>query len=76
VVIAVIIDGDIVGYLTQEVADSPRGQLDKLESNSQHLICSALIVGGSEGKKFGVRLQIKPGIGKRWAASAKPANGY
>lgn len=79
-VIAVLIDGDIVGYLTQEVADSHRGQLDELESNGLHLVCSALIVGGSEGKKLGVRLQIKPGIGRRWAAStelaAKPANGY
>jgi hypothetical protein len=70
-IIAVLIDGNIIGYLTQEVADSHREQLDELERNGQHLVCSALIVGGSTGKKFGVRLQIKPEIGKRWAAGAK-----
>jgi len=69
--VVVLIDGNIVGYLAREVADKHREQLDELERNGQYLVCSALIVGGSAGKKFGVRLQIKPGIGKRWAASAK-----
>jgi hypothetical protein len=47
----------------------------KLENTGQYLVCSALIVGGG-AKSFGIRLQIKPEIGKRWAAVARlPPNG-
>jgi hypothetical protein len=69
--VAVLIDGNVVGYLDREVAEQHRGQLDELDRAGQHLVCSALIVGGADGKRFGVRLQIKPGIGRRWAAGAK-----
>ena len=71
--VAVLIDGNIVGYLDKETAERHRQQLDELQRAGQHLVCSALIVGGENGKNFGVRLQIKPGIGRRWAADAKPS---
>ena len=47
------------------------GSLEELEQAGQHLVCHALIVGGEDGKQFGVRLQVKPEIGTRWAAGAK-----
>ena len=72
-IVAVLIDGNIVGYLDREVAGRHREQLQELERAGQHLVCSALIVGGGGGKSFGVRLQIKPDIGRRWAAGAKPS---
>jgi hypothetical protein len=72
-VIAVLIDGNIVGFLDSEVAERHREQLRELERAGQHLVCSALIVGGGIGRNFGVRLQIKPDIGRRWAADAKPS---
>ena len=72
--VAVLIDGNVVGYLHPDVAARHRGQLDELTAANQHLVCSALIVGGTDGKNFGVRLQIKPGVGTRWAAGAKPAS--
>jgi HIRAN domain len=72
-VIAVLIDGNIVGFLDSEVAERHREQLRELEQAGQHLVCSALIVGGGIGRNFGVRLQIKPDIGRRWAADAKPS---
>ncbi len=71
--VAVLIDGNIVGYLEREVAERHREQLYELDRAGQYLVCSALVVGGGPGKNFGVRLQIKPEIGKRWAADAKPA---
>lgn len=70
--VAVLIDGNIVGYLPPDVATGHRDQLDELSAANQHLVCGALIVGGTDGKKFGLRLQIKPGIGTRWAAGTKP----
>jgi len=72
-VIAVLIDGNIVGFLDSEVAARHREQLLELERAGQHLVCSALIVGGGIGRHFGVRLQIKPDIGRRWAADATPS---
>jgi len=69
--VAVLIDGNIVGYLNGEVAERHREQLQEIEYAGQHLVCSALIVGGEVGKHFGVRLQIKPDIGRRWAAGAR-----
>lgn len=69
--VAVLIDGNIVGYLDREVAGRHCRQFDELERVGQHLVCSALIVGAEPGRNFGVRLQIKPGIGTRWAAHAK-----
>ena len=71
--VAVLIDGRVVGYLSHDVADRHREQLDELWRAGHYLVCSALIVGGEAGKKFGVRLQVKPGIGTRWAADAKPS---
>jgi hypothetical protein len=71
--VAVLIDGNIVGFLDSEVAERHREQLQELERAGQHLVCSALIVGGGIGRHFGVRLQIKPDIGRRWAAGAKPS---
>jgi hypothetical protein len=71
--IAVVIDGAVVGYLTSDVAEQHREQLDALASASRYLVCSALIVGGQGGRSYGVRLRIKPGIGRRWAADAKPS---
>jgi hypothetical protein len=72
-VVAVLIDGNVVGYLSQQAAEQHRPQLDNLERAGQHLVCSALIVGGEAGKNFGIRLQVKPQIGMRWAAGAKLA---
>jgi hypothetical protein len=69
--VAVLIDGQVVGHLPKEVAEQHRDQLGDLETAGQHLVCSALIVGGDDGKQFGIRLQIKPGIGTRWAANGK-----
>ncbi|HTX82186.1 MAG TPA: hypothetical protein VME44_08415 [Streptosporangiaceae bacterium] len=69
--VAVLIDGQVVGYLPREVAEQHRQQLDSLDAAGQHLVCSALVVGGEEGKYLGIRFQIKPGIGTRWAANAK-----
>jgi hypothetical protein len=69
--VAVLIDGEIVGYLDEEVAERHRVQLDELERAGQYLVCSALIVGGGPGRNFGVRLHIKPETGKRWAMGAK-----
>lgn len=71
-VVAVLIDGNIVGFLDSEVAERHREQLLELERAGQHLVCSALIV-GEIGRHCGVRLQIKPDIGRRWAADAKPS---
>ena len=71
--VAVLIDGLVTGYLSREDADRHREQLDELERSGQHLVSSALIVGGQDGKNLGIRLQIKPGIGARWAKGAKPA---
>jgi hypothetical protein len=71
--VAVLIDGNIVGFLGKEVAERHCDQLQELERAGQHLVCSALIVGGRNGRPFGVRLQIKPDIGRRWAAGAKPS---
>jgi hypothetical protein len=71
--VAVLIDGNIVGFLDREVAERHCEQLQELEQAGQHLVCSALIVGGGHGRDFGVRLQIKPDIGRRWAAGAKPS---
>jgi hypothetical protein len=70
---AVLIDGRVVGYLSHDVADSHREQFDELRRAGHYLVCSALIVGGEAGKRFGVRLQVKSGIGTRWAADAKPS---
>lgn len=70
--VAVLIDGLVTGYLSREDADRHRDQLDELERSAQHLVCSALIVGGQDGRNLGIRLQIKPGIGARWAKGAKP----
>lgn len=69
--VAVPIDGNVVGYLAREVAEQHHEQLHELQRGGQYLVCSALIVGGGPGKNYGVRLQIKPDIGRRWAASAK-----
>lgn len=69
--VAVLIDGTMVGYLAREVAGQHRDQLHELQRSGQYLVCSALIVGGGPGRNYGVRLQIKPGIGRRWAAGAK-----
>ena len=69
--VAVLIDGNIVGYLNGKVAERHREQLQELENAGQHLVCSTLIVGGEAGKHLGVRLQIKPDIGRRWAAGAR-----
>jgi hypothetical protein len=44
----------------------------KLERSCLHLVASALICGGQDGKNLGIRLQIKPGIAARWAKGAKP----
>jgi hypothetical protein len=71
--VGVLIDGAIIGYLDPEVTARHSGQLDELDQAGQYLVCAALIVGGDSGKKFGVRLQIKPGVGVRWAAGARPA---
>ena len=71
--VAVLLDGNIVGFLDREVAERHCEQLQELEQAGQHLVCSALIVGGGSGRLFGVRLQIKPDNGRRWAASAKPS---
>jgi hypothetical protein len=70
--VAVLIDGTVVGYLSQDIAERHREQLDDLARAGQYLVCSALIVGGDAGKSFGIRLQVKPGIGTRWAAGARP----
>jgi hypothetical protein len=72
--VAALIDSNVVGYLPAGVADRHRSQLDELAAADQHLVCSALLVGGAGGKNFGVRLQVTPGIGTRWAAGAKPAS--
>jgi hypothetical protein len=72
--VAVLLDGKTVGYLAPDVAAQHRGQFDELAAANQHLVRSALIVGGTDGKTLGVRLQIKPGIGTRWAAGAKAAS--
>jgi hypothetical protein len=69
--VAVLIDGNVVGFLARDVAGQHAQQLDDLESSGQHLVCSALIVGGDAGKNFGIRLQIKPEVGRRWASGAK-----
>jgi len=69
--VAVLIDGNVVGYLLREVAEQHRQQLHELQRAGQYLVCSALIVGGGPGRNYGVRLQIKPDIGRRWAAGAK-----
>jgi hypothetical protein len=69
--VAVLIDGKVVGFLARDVAEQHREQLDELDGAGQCLVCSALIVGGMDGRFFGVRLQIKPGVGRRWAADAK-----
>jgi hypothetical protein len=69
--VAVLIDGNVVGFLARDVAGQHAQQLDDLEHSGQHLVCSALIVGGDAGKSFGIRLQIKPEVGRRWAAGAK-----
>jgi hypothetical protein len=69
--VAVLIDGNVVGFLARDVAGQHAQQLDDLEHSGQHLVCSALIVGGDADKSFGIRLQIKPEIGRRWAAGAK-----
>jgi hypothetical protein len=69
--VAILIDGNIVGYLPREAAEQHRQQLHGLQRARQYLVCSALIVGGGPGKRYGVRLQIKPDIGRRWAAGAK-----
>lgn len=71
--VAVLIDGNVVGYLGKDADERHRQQLGELERTGQHLVCSALIVGGEAAKNFGVRLQIKPGIGTRWAAGARLA---
>jgi hypothetical protein len=71
--VAVLIDGHVVGYLSHDVADRHREQLEELRRADHYLVCSALIVGAEAGKKFGVRLQVKPGIGTRWASGAKPS---
>lgn len=71
-VVAVLIDGLVTGYLNREDADRHREQLDELERSGQYLVTSALIVGGQDGRNLGIRLQVKPGIGARWAAGAKP----
>ncbi len=68
--VATLIDGNIVGYLPREAAEQHRQQLHELQRAGQYLVCSALIVGGGPGKSYGVRLQIKPDIGRRWAAGA------
>lgn len=73
--VVVLIDGNVTGYLSQAVASRHREQFDELGRSGQYLVCSALIVGGGEGKSFGVRLQVKPGIGARWAAGARPLPG-
>ena len=57
-VVAVLIDGNIVGFLDSEVADRHLEQLLELERAGQHLVCSALIVDGGIGRYLGVRLQI------------------
>jgi hypothetical protein len=69
--VAVLIDGNLVGFLDRDVAERHSEQLQELERAGHHLVCSALIVGGN-GRHFGVRLQIKPDVGRRWAAGAKP----
>jgi hypothetical protein len=69
--VAVLIDGNMVGYLLREVAEQHRQQFHELQRAKQYLVCSALIVGGGPGKSYGVRLQIKPDIGRRWAAGAR-----
>jgi hypothetical protein len=69
--VAVLIDGNMVGYLLREVAEQHCQQLHELQRAGQYLVCSALIVGGGPGKSYGVRLQIKPDIGRRWAAGAR-----
>lgn len=71
--VTVLIDGLAVGYLSHDVADRHREQLDELRRVGHYLVCSALIVGGEAGKNYGVRLQVKPGIGTRWAAGATPS---
>ena len=70
--VAVLIDGHIVGYLAEEAAERHREQLQELAQAGQRLVCSALIVRGTD-RYWGIRLQIKPDIGRRWAAGAKAA---
>jgi hypothetical protein len=59
--IAVLIDGNTVGYLTEEAAKKHRRQLDELKRSGQHLVCSALIVGGGARRisAFGSRSSLR-----------------
>jgi Protein of unknown function (DUF2510) len=68
--VAVLIDGHIVGFLAPEVVERHHEQLQEIRQAGQRLVCSALIVGGS-GRTLGIRLQIKPDVGRRWTAGAK-----
>jgi hypothetical protein len=70
---AVLLQGSEEGAAVAVLIDGHREQLDELRRAGHYLVCSALIVGGKAGKNFGVRLQVKPGIGTRWAAGAKPS---
>lgn len=42
--VATLIDGNVTGYLSQDVASRDREQLDELGRSGQYLVCSALIV--------------------------------
>lgn len=69
----VLIDGYMVGRLPREMAVERRSLLDELAASKQRLVCAALIVGGGPDKNYGVRLQVKPSIGTRWAKDGKPS---
>jgi uncharacterized protein YciI len=60
-----------VGYLDREVADRHREQLREPERAGQHLVYSGPHCRRRGGKGLGARLQIKPEVGRRWAAGAK-----
>jgi len=68
--VRVLIDGYMVG--PRDVAADRRDLLDYLASTNQRLVCAALIVGGGPDRKFGVRIQVKPSAGTRWAKGTQP----
>jgi hypothetical protein len=72
--VRVLIDGCMVGRLPREMALERHALMTELAATKQRLVCAALIVGGGPGKNFGVRLQVKPNIGTRWAKDSRPAD--
>ncbi|MBF6300424.1 hypothetical protein IU459_23170 [Nocardia amamiensis] len=78
--VQVLIDGMMVSYLHADAVRQVRPLVDRLATTGQSLVASALLVGGpdstllggSAGKSYGVRVQIRPGAARRWAKGTKP----